>query len=70
LVTDRLPFNRRTRAFSAVVAVLVMNLLIWGAGIGFQVKFTRADKIVMNNPIPWDWTVGAAVGPIILLMAC
>lgn len=70
LVTDRLPFTRRARALWAVAAVLLINLLVWGAGLGFQVKFNRADKIILGAPIPWDWTVGAAVGPIILIMAC
>jgi len=69
LITDRLPFGRRNRAFCGVGAVLFINVLIWGAGLGFQVKFTRADTVVLGAPIPWDWTAGPAPGPIILLMA-
>ena len=53
-----------------MAAVFLMNILIWGGGLGFQVKFNRADKNVLGADIPWDWTTSAAVGPIILLMAC
>lgn len=70
LVTDRLPFGRRARALSGLGAVLFVNILVWGAGLGFQVKFNRADKTVLGAHIPWDWTDGAAPGPLILLMAC
>ncbi|KAK5181816.1 hypothetical protein LTR44_006016 [Exophiala sp. CCFEE 6388] len=68
-VTDRLPFGRRARALGGVIAVLLMNILIWGAGLGFQVKFTRADEVILGDKRPWDWTVHAAAGPIVLLMA-
>ncbi|KAI1628089.1 major facilitator superfamily domain-containing protein [Exophiala viscosa] len=68
-VTDRLPFGRRARALGGVVAVLLMNILIWCAGIGFQVKFTRADEVILGDKRPWDWSVHAAAGPIVLLMA-
>lgn len=65
LILDRLPFSRRKRAFCGVFAVFCLNILVWGGGLGFQVKFTRADGV--KN---WDWSTGAATGPIILLMAC
>jgi hypothetical protein len=45
--------------------VLFLNVLIWSGGVGFQVQFTR-DTV----HTPWDWTVPAAVGPIIHIMAC
>ena len=70
LVTDQLPFGRRARALSGLLVVLLMNILIWGAGVGFQVKFTRNSEAVLGADIAWDWTVGAATGPIILLMSC
>jgi hypothetical protein len=47
-----------------------MNILIWSAGLGFQAKFIRTDKSILGADIPWDWTVGAAAGPIILVMSC
>ncbi|ORY59625.1 DUF895 domain protein [Pseudomassariella vexata] len=69
LITDRLPFGRRKRALGGCAFVLFLNCLIWAAGLGFQVKFTRASTEVLGKPIPWDWTVGVSAGPIILLMA-
>lgn len=68
-MTDSLPFGRRKRALTATVFVVVFNCIVWACGLGFQVQFTRADSVVRGQPIPWDWTVGVAVGPIILLMA-
>lgn len=67
-LTDNLPGGRRKRAIYSAVFVLVLNIIVWAAGLGFQVQFTRADKVVRGVPIPWDWHVGVAVGPIILLM--
>lgn len=68
-LTDNLPFGRRKRALFSAAFVLIFNCIVWAAGLGFQVQFTRADTVVRGVEIPWDWTVGVATGPIILLMA-
>ncbi|KAF3765382.1 MFS general substrate transporter [Cryphonectria parasitica EP155] len=68
-LTDNLPFGRRKRALTAAVFVILFNCFVWAAGLGFQVQFKRGDTVVRGEPIPWDWTVGVSVGPIILLMA-
>ena len=48
-----------------VCACVVLNLVVWIGGLGFQVKFTRAD-----GKFDYDWTNGKATGPLILLMSC
>jgi MFS family permease len=68
-ITDSLPFSRRKRALFATAFVAFFNCAIWACGLGFQVQFTRADSVVRGVAVPWDWTVGVAVGPIILMMA-
>lgn len=68
-LTDNLPFGRRKRALFAAAFVVVFNCVVWACGLGFQVQFTRADGVVRGVAVPWDWTVGVAVGPIILMMA-
>lgn len=68
-LTDNLPFGRRKRALFSAAFVLVFNCIIWALGLGFQVQFQRDDTVVRGQPIPWDWSVGVAVGPILLLMA-
>ena len=45
--------------------MVLLNILVWSGGLGFQVTFTRAD-----GKFNWDWTNGKATGPIILIMAC
>ena len=70
LVTDKLPFTRRKRAFIACGAVAVGMCGIWGAGLAFQLQFKREDPTVRGAEVPWDWTVGVSVGPILLLFAC
>lgn len=69
IITDRLPFGRRKRALCGCGFVLLFNCVVWAAGLGFQVQFTRGDTEVRGTEIPWDWTVGVAAGPIILMMA-
>lgn len=68
-LTDNLPWGRRKRALAATVFVTLFNCAIWACGLAFQVQFVRGDTTVRGQPIPWDWSVGVAVGPIILLMA-
>lgn len=68
-LTDNLPGGRRKRALMATAAVAVLNCVIWGAGLAFQVQFTRATTVVRGVEIPWDWTVGVSAGPIVLLLA-
>ncbi|ROW04157.1 hypothetical protein VSDG_00928 [Cytospora chrysosperma] len=68
-ITDSLPFSRRKRALLATAFVAFFNCAIWACGLGFQVQFTRADTVVRGVAVPWDWTAGVAVGPIILMMA-
>ncbi|KAG8164200.1 hypothetical protein KVR01_006118 [Diaporthe batatas] len=68
-LTDNLPGGRRKRALMATAAVAILNCVIWGAGLGFQVQFNRANTSVRGVEIPWDWTVGVSAGPIILLLA-
>lgn len=70
LVTDKLPFSRRKRAFIGCATVVVTMCAVWGGGLAFQVQFMRDDETVLGAKIPWDWTVGASVGPIILLCGC
>ncbi|KAH8900018.1 DUF895 domain protein [Thozetella sp. PMI_491] len=73
LFTDWLPTGRRNRALAATAFVFLFTALVYGAGLGFQVQFTRETvakgMIFKGAAIPWDWTVGSATGPIILLMA-
>lgn len=68
-LTDNLPFGRRKRALVSTVLVMVFNCIVWGCGLGFQIQFDRADTVVRGVAIPWDWSVGVAVGPVLLLMA-
>lgn len=68
-LTDNLPFTRRKRALISASFVILFNCIVWAAGLGFQVQFKRDDVNVRGQPVPWDWTVGVSVGPIILLMA-
>lgn len=68
-LTDNLPFGRRKRALVSTVLVMVFNCIVWGCGLGFQLQFDRADTVVRGVAIPWDWSVGVAIGPVLLLMA-
>lgn len=68
-ITDNLPFGRRKRALLAAAIVVFFNCVVWACGLGFQVQFTRNDTVVRGVAVPWDWTTGVAVGPIILMMA-
>lgn len=66
---DNLPFTRRKRALTTCGIVALLMVGIWGGGLAFQVKFKRGDVEVLGKPLPWDWTAGPAVGPILLLLA-
>lgn len=68
-LTDNLPCGRRKRALWSALFVLVLNCVVWAGGLAFQVGFTRSSTVVRGEEIPWDWTVGVAAGPIVLLMA-
>ncbi|CAG8960842.1 hypothetical protein HYFRA_00002379 [Hymenoscyphus fraxineus] len=68
ILTDRLPFGRRKRAIWSWTFVLLLSIMIWSAGLAFQLKFTRADKIIKGVAIPWDWTQNVSTGPMILIM--
>lgn len=55
--------------------VLVINCVIWGAGLGFQVQFNResilAQEELLGAVTPWDFTQSSSAGgPISLLMFC
>ncbi|WVQ82739.1 hypothetical protein IAT38_004871 [Cryptococcus sp. DSM 104549] len=63
-ILDRLPCSRKKRSLIGCGVVIVLNIIIWAGGLGFQVQFTRATEHTA-----WDWSEGPAVGPIILLMA-
>ncbi|KAK0388500.1 hypothetical protein NLU13_4743 [Sarocladium strictum] len=69
LLTDTLPLSRRYRAFASSAVVFTLMCAVWGGGLGFQVQFDRSSTEVLGQPIPWDWTVGSAIGPIILMMS-
>jgi hypothetical protein len=60
---DKLPGNRRTRSLITCGLIILLNIAVWSGGLAFQVTFTRED-----DARSWDWTVNAAVGPIILVM--
>ncbi|CAG8973408.1 hypothetical protein HYALB_00000172, partial [Hymenoscyphus albidus] len=68
ILTDRLPFARRKRAIWSWTFVLLLSIMIWSAGLAFQLKFTRADKVIKGVAIPWDWTQNVSTGPMILIM--
>jgi hypothetical protein len=70
LLTDTLPLSRRHRAFTSCGVIFALMCAVWGGGLGFQVKFTRASVEILGTPIPWDWTAGAAIGPIVMMFAC
>lgn len=75
LLTDKLPFKRRHRAMCACLVVFIINCIIWGAGLGFQVQFDRASIIAEESLLgavtPWDFTQSSSAGgPITLLMFC
>lgn len=75
LLTDRLPFKRRNRALCSCLIVFLLTGAVWGAGLGFQVQFTRATvtqgSILEGSPLPWDLlNSSSAAGPMVLLMAC
>ncbi|EFY92985.1 hypothetical protein J3458_004962 [Metarhizium acridum] len=67
LVTDNLPFNRRKRALWSCAFVTLLICLVWASGVAFQTRFVRKQAFVDDEKIPWDWTVGVAAGPIVLL---
>ncbi|KAL2209496.1 DUF895 domain protein [Sarocladium strictum] len=69
LLTDTLPLSRRHRAFATCGVIFALMCAVWGGGLGFQVKFTRASVEILGAPIPWDWTAGAAIGPIVMMFA-
>lgn len=74
-LTDQLPFGRRKRALCTCGIVLVINCIIWGAGLGFQVQFDRAsieaDSVLLGAATPWDFNQSSSAGgPISLLMFC
>jgi hypothetical protein len=59
----------------ACLFVLVINCIIWGAGLGFQVQFDRAsveaDEVLLGATTPWDFEQSSSAGgPISLLMFC
>lgn len=70
LITDKIPFSRRQRAFIACGSVALALCGIWGGGLAFQMQFKRGDKLVRGAEVPWDWTVDVSVGPILLLFGC
>jgi len=75
LLTDRLPFKRRNRAVVSCLVVFLFTAAVWGAGLGFQVQFTRdtvaEGTIFKGEALPWDLKMASAAGgPITLLMAC
>ena len=65
MILDRLPYSRRTRSMVGCGVVALLNTAVWVGGLVFQVQFSRD-----TDHDPWDWTQGAAIGPIILLMSC
>ncbi|KAG5990997.1 hypothetical protein E4U43_004142 [Claviceps pusilla] len=69
LVTDNLPFPRRKRALWSCAFVALLICLAWAGGLAFQTEFDRDRDVVQGEPRPWDWTVGVAAGPIVLLFA-
>lgn len=75
LLTDKLPFKRRNRAVVSCLIVFLLTAAVWGAGLGFQVQFSRDSvalgTIFKGEPLPWDLKMSSAAGgPIVLLMAC
>lgn len=68
-LTDNLPFGRRKRALVSTLLVMVFNCVVWGCGLAFQLQFNRDSTVVRGAEIPWDWSVGVAIGPVLLLMA-
>lgn len=70
IVTDTLPFGRRVRAFAGCAFVTMLACGIWAGGLAFQFQFHRDSKDIQGELVPLDWTVGAAVGPILLIFAC
>lgn len=70
LVTDKLPFSRRKRAFIACAAVAFAMCAIWGSGLAFQLQFKRKDEMIRGAKVPMDWSAGVSVGPILLMFAC
>ncbi|KAL2206438.1 DUF895 domain protein [Sarocladium strictum] len=69
LLTDTLPLGRRMRAVASCGVVFALMCAVWGGGLGFQVQFNRASTVILGEPIPWDWTVGTATGPIVLMLS-
>lgn len=65
VILDRVPLSRKKRSMIGCLAVIVLNIIIWVGGLVFQLKFTRHTEHTV-----WDWSDGAATGPIILLMSC
>jgi hypothetical protein len=65
VVHDRLPCNRRKRAFCGLALVATFVMVTWGGGLAFQLGFTRQTPVV-----PKDWEDPRAAGPIALLMSC
>jgi hypothetical protein len=69
-LTDMLPFSRRKRALSGCGFVFALICVVWGCGLGFQTDFTRASVEIHGLELTWDWRVGTAAGPIMLIFAC
>lgn len=62
-VLDRVPGSRRTRSIVGWCFTVFFMCLVWGAGFGWQTKFSRHEKLAM------DWTNSKARGPLVLMFA-
>ncbi|KAI9756114.1 MAG: hypothetical protein M4579_004001 [Chaenotheca gracillima] len=59
--------RRSTKAKSALVALFVLTLVIWGGGYDWQKNYTREDTTPLDY-VKDDWTTPGYVGPMFLYM--
>ncbi|KAJ9609836.1 hypothetical protein H2200_006165 [Cladophialophora chaetospira] len=65
---DTTRFSRPARARAVIVALLVLTIVIWGAGYDFQKGYTRQSTLLDENFVPMDWSDSGYVGPMFLYM--
>jgi MFS family permease len=68
VVLDRSPGSRRTRSIIGWCFTVFFMCLVWGAGIGWQSKFSRSDPEGSRYKT-MDWVVKDSRGPLVLMFA-
>ena len=59
--------SRSTKARAVMVVLFVLTMAIWGGGLKFERRYTRADAAA-DSWVPKDFTDSGYVGPMFLYM--